>query len=480
MKKTVSILAAILCLALGCVSPGSGWALLGAAGGAFAASLYYVSPEGDDSYPGTSSQPWKTLQHAADQVTAGDDVVIRSGTYAGFRSASAGMAGAPISFRAETGAAAVVNSPGPSAEHGSNIEIEGHDWWIIEGLEITGATLAGVDVREAAHVTVRRCWCHHNGRWGIFTGFADWFTAEENECSYSGAEHGIYASNSGDYNVIRRNACHHNHACGVQLNADPSMGGDGIMSQAVIEDNVVYGNGEAGGAAINLASVRDSLIANNLIYGNSSGGIAGWDDDQGGEWGCKNNKIFNNTVHMPASARWALNLVNGSTGNAVKNNILIHEGAKGGLETDSSSLAGTESDYNIMARASVDDSGMSLSEWQTAYSQDIHSTVQTAAATFSDPGFDYQLRETSFARDHGVALPEVTDDLAGNPRPVGPAPDLGCYEYVPSADLNADGRVDSRDLGILMSLWGSSGPTADINADGAVDGGDLAILLGQW
>jgi len=186
---------------------------------------------------------------------------------------------------------------------------------------------------------------------GIFTAFAEYFTAQYNECSYSSEEHGIYHSNSGDNAVLCYNTCHHNSGCGIQINADPSMGGDGISSNNKITHNILYENGTAGGAAINLASVRDSLIANNLMYNNSAGGIAAWDDGQGYQWGSKNNKYYNNTVHMPSNGRWAINLGNGSTGCLVKNNILIHESNfRGGLEIDGSSLEGFSSDYNIITR----------------------------------------------------------------------------------------------------------------------------------
>lgn len=47
-----------------------------------------------------------------------------------------------------------------------------------------------------------------------------------------------------------------------------------------------------------------------------------------------------------------------------------------------------------------------------------------------------------------------------------------------SADLNADGRVDSLDLGVLLSQWGvGAGKSADLDGDGDVDTGDLSILI---
>ncbi|MZQ82620.1 DUF1565 domain-containing protein [Paenibacillus sp. 5J-6] len=48
-----------------------------AAGG----NIYYVSTSGNDSNAGTLAAPWKTIQRAADVVTAGDTVYVRGGTY---------------------------------------------------------------------------------------------------------------------------------------------------------------------------------------------------------------------------------------------------------------------------------------------------------------------------------------------------------------------------------------------------------------
>ena len=399
------------------------------------AAIYYISTSGNDTSPGSSSAPWRTLQHAADTVSAGDTVMIRSGAYAGFRAQSSGSSGLPITVREDQGATAIINAVGPKNRKGSIIEIEEYNWWVLDGLEVTRAPdNAGIDIRVADHITVRNCYCHHNQKWGIFTGFAGYLTAEYNQCSYSTQEHGIYHSNSGDNAIIRYNTCHHNNACGIQINADPSMGGDGISSNCTVSHNVLYENGSAGGAAINLASVRDSLIANNLIYNNHAGGIAAWDDGAGVDWGSKNNKYYNNTVHMPSDGRWAINLKNGSTGSKVYNNILIHENtARGGLEIDTSSLTGFLSDYNVLTRVSVDETTMSLPDWQsTSYAQDAHSFSQTAGQTFVSPGTDYHLVGTALATDGGTSLPEITDDLDGNLRPKGTGYDIGAYEFVVS------------------------------------------------
>ena len=168
-------------------------------------------------------------------------------------------------------------------------------------------------------------------------------------------------------------------------------------------------------------SVLDAVIG--------KGRIAAWDDDAGIQWGSKNNKYYNNTVHMPSDGRWAINLKNGSTGCKVYNNILIHEnGARGGLEIDTSSLAGFFSDYNVLTRVSVNETTMNLSAWQASYARDVRSFSQTAGQTFVSPGSDYHLLATGLVVNGGIELPEITDDLDGNARPQGAGYDIGAYE----------------------------------------------------
>src|SRR6202008_541842 len=62
---------------------------------------FYVSTTGSDSNPGTISSPWRTIQHAANSVQAGDTVYVRGGVY--HESVSISVSGAvvagPITFQ---------------------------------------------------------------------------------------------------------------------------------------------------------------------------------------------------------------------------------------------------------------------------------------------------------------------------------------------------------------------------------------------
>src|SRR4029453_17768498 len=97
-----------------------------------------------------------------------------------------------------------------------------------------------------------------NGRWGVLTGFSDDLLIEDNEMSRSVAEHGIYVSNSGDRPGIRRNHVWGNSGNGIHMNGDLSQGGDGVISGAVVEGNLIHGNGRTGGSGINGAGGHSS------------------------------------------------------------------------------------------------------------------------------------------------------------------------------------------------------------------------------
>src|SRR5207302_909819 len=54
--------------------------ILASASRTYAAS-YYVAPNGLDSNPGSQAQPWQTIQKAANMLSPGDTVYVRTGTY---------------------------------------------------------------------------------------------------------------------------------------------------------------------------------------------------------------------------------------------------------------------------------------------------------------------------------------------------------------------------------------------------------------
>lgn len=395
-------------------------------------TAFYVSTNGSDSNDGSRNTPWGTIQYALDQLEPGHTLTILPGTYNEEPVMSrSGAANNKIYIKGQSLDTTLLD--------GSNADrdlffVEDADYIEISNLTISGAPRAGVRLSRSNNIEIRNCLIANNGTWGIFTDFSDDTTISNCDVYGSVEEHGIYISNSSDNAIIRNNLVHHNHGSGIQINADPSMGGDGISSACLIENNLVYENGWGGGAAINLASVRESTIRNNIVAYNYAGGIAAWDDGQGWQWGCKDLIIVHNTIYFrPLEGRWALSLKNGSTGASVYNNILCG-GGRGGFEFNSNVLAGIEIDYNIYYRfnsafvVSIEDgSEYTMQRWRSTL-YDVNSFFDVPGSLFLDAaGGNFHLDGLSSAIDRGIDV-GLDQDFEGDARPQGAGPDIGADE----------------------------------------------------
>lgn len=394
----------------------------------YALSTYYVATTGSNTAAGGENTPWRTLQHAADHVVAGDTVIVRAGNYTGFYLDTDGTSTQRITFQADAGV--VIDTRNATTNDGINLE--GADFVTIDGFTVNGIGRAGIRTVLNEHVIIRNNTCDQNGVWGIFSGHSYDLLIENNETSRSVAEHGIYVSNSGDRPIIRNNTIWGNHANGIHMNGDESQGGDGIISDALVEGNIIFDNGLGGGSGINCDGVQDSIFQNNLLYNNHASGISLYRIDGGA--GSSNNLIVNNTIVQASNARWAINIKNGSTGATVFNNILYnHHSFRGSINVLADSLDGFTSDYNVvMARFSTNDgdSILDLQEWQNATSQDLHSIIATPAELFVDPDQDdYHLKSSSPALNAGTFTLAPDEDIEGRARPDGAAVDIGAYEF---------------------------------------------------
>jgi parallel beta-helix repeat protein len=390
-----------------------------------AAETYHVAPGGSDDATGLDGAPWATLQRAADAVAPGDTVIVAAGEYQGFYLETSGEDGAPITFRAD--GEARITSDNPTTPDGINLE--GASFVRIEGFTVVGATRAGIRAVLCERVELVGNVADANGRWGILTGFCDDLLIEGNECSRSGDEHGIYVSNSGDRPVVRGNVLWGNNANGLHMNGDMFAGGDGVISEALVEGNVILDNGVAGGSGINGDGVVDSVIRNNLLYGNHASGISLYRIDGGAP--STSNLVINNTVVMAEDGRWALNIQDLSTSNTARNNILFHPSPeRGSIDLCAGCEAGFVSDSNVVVdRFTHGDAFLDLAGWRADTGQDAASLTASLDELFVDAAADdYALAAGSPAVD--VADPDGAPDVdvAGNSRPQGAGYDIGALE----------------------------------------------------
>ena len=77
-------------------------------------SEYYVALNGSDANPGTKDKPFKTIQHCADLMEAGDICLVRAGTYREIvRPKNGGRKGDPIRYAAYPGEKVVLSGTEP-------------------------------------------------------------------------------------------------------------------------------------------------------------------------------------------------------------------------------------------------------------------------------------------------------------------------------------------------------------------------------
>jgi parallel beta-helix repeat protein len=404
-------------------------------------TTYYVSPAGSDAAPGTSSAAaFATLQHAADLVAAGDTVDVLAGTYnqgfvLGWDNPQNGTASAPITFHAEPGAIIT----GRNNKTADAIDLEGASYITVEGFTITNPsssiTRAGIRSVTNHNVIIRNNNVDGMGTWGIFTAFSDDTLIEGNTASHSQTQHGIYVSNSSQRPVIRGNTLFGNYSCGLHMNGDVSQGGVGVITGALVENNIIYDNGAGGGSGINCDGVQNSRFQNNLIYDEHASGISLYKIDAAQS--STGNVIVNNTIIIAPDGRWAVNIQDASTENLVYNNILLNENpSHGSIDISSDSVSGFGSDYNaVMDRFTPDDNNFqTLAQWRAGTGQDQHSFVASEALLFtSAPAGDFTLSTMSPAIDAGAVASSPNQppsyDLLGNARPQGAGYDLGAYEF---------------------------------------------------
>ena len=111
-------------------------------------AVYYVATTGSDASPGTQAAPWRTIQHAATSVKAGDTVNIRVGVYneAVTPSVSGSATAGSITFQSYPGETATIDGTGLKVTNGQSglFNISSRDYITVSGLEFRNFTSKSV------------------------------------------------------------------------------------------------------------------------------------------------------------------------------------------------------------------------------------------------------------------------------------------------------------------------------------------------
>ena len=333
-------------------------------GGAF-----YVATGGDDANPGTEALPWRTLQHAAQNVGPGDTVLVRGGVYAEAVTiaVSGSETGGYVTFKSYPGETAVIDGGGLTvpADGGALINIDSQSYVIVQGFELRNYVTddpdrvpMGVYVSgDAHHIQLLDNHIHrienNGGKDGNAHGIAVYGTeapAAIHDLLIRGNElHDLKLGNSealvlnGNVHAftVTRNRVHDNDNIGIDIIGFEETAPDPVYDQArdgVVSENEVYNidtvtnpayGGEQSAAAIYVDGGARVVIERNRVYG-SNFGIEIASEHKGRATShvtVRNNLIYRN--HIAGLAMGGYDRQRGSTENcAIVNNTFFQNDVK--------------------------------------------------------------------------------------------------------------------------------------------------------
>ena len=444
-----------------------------------------------DTGPGTSAQPFCTINAGAAKAQAGDTVLVRAGTYAGTSTnpANSGTASGPITFTANPGvlisggtqAFALssrsyitvtgftitgTSSYGISVSGGGTVVISGNTV-STAGLPVSGSIAAGIYLSNVAGGQVSGNVTHDNSSDGIaLTGTTTGVTVRGNTSFHNANQYqrnatGINVTAPG--NTVVGNLTYANEDSGINI----YPGGN----NSVVTDNVTYGNGDHGIDDLNVTGGR---ITGNTVFYNCTTGINV--EGTSGSYVIENNVAVNNATGA------VINPTPINPPGAYTNSCNRRDGNIGVWD---SAPATSGANYNLVWQTGT---GVEYRWAGTAYATRaalFAATAQEAVGIFADPKFanptagNFQLTAGSPAIDSAdsAATGEQTTDLAGHPRVddsttpnTGAGPraydDRGAYEYQPpvgpTAALTVTPSSGSAPLAVTADASASTAGSAPI------------------
>ena len=507
-------------------------------------NFYFVdqnNPQASDENPGTEDLPWKTINHAAEVLQAGDTVLVRGGVYNVGSSPSwstpavtpsnSGTPGNPITFKAYPGNQVTITTSGGQAAIGSNgknyivwdgftVEMFGRMKGILlmntKGCIIQNCTVIGdyidttdnhdgIRVEASEDTIVRNCIIHgvKGDSWNS-SGIKCYNVTDlivEN-CEIYDCYTGIFDKEEGRYNVYRKNIIHDiGPGPSILLHTQGGLSTEGIE----INQNIIYNSPKICFACSHPMEHKNVKIYNNAFYdvaidSKRSPNLQIW------------NNIFYNT-DFSIIAR-----INGTP--TYSNFNCFYPTAK--FET------GRYTDNDVIYN--------SLSEWQNGTNLDLNSLNQDPL--FVNPtSHNFHLQPSSSCLNAGIdrqdydndgnttesinmgayitgnetiGLIDLTQYIVEDSQPTTCASQNGvcCNEnqicqngtFISSSDcgnlcctgecvspsilgdLNQDNKVNSLDFQILIQKFKETQniEIEDLNSDGIVDVKDIGILMHYW
>ena len=424
----------------------------------------WVSPAGSDGGTGSQTDPWRSIEHAASAVTAGDVVCIGAGTYVPADGEAtfevSGTSQSPIVFTTQgedvTVEGGLTFDQGTSHVQIDGLRIQGFSVWgvtvlgdnrgiALSGLEITGGEagirltvgdsgddpaygpVIGVTIEQS---TISDC---------VYSGL-DCTPGPCNDLTLSELEifaAGVSAGFAGDGIAVERGAnilvedchIHDNGGDGIDLNSR-DLGDD--MPGIVVRRNRVGRNGTNG-----IKAWAGGRIVNNLVFDSGSTALV----LESGSYEIVNNTFASIGTYDYLAILGNYDALHPATVRLFNNIFSNDDPEMGGVMVFIPELVTLTADHNLYYNPHRDDlicaanlagepcftpGDINGGAWTAASGQGAHS-LSADPLYFAGAADDHHLTASSPAVDAGSAAEAPTSDLDGLPRDA--APDIGAYEY---------------------------------------------------
>ena len=361
------------------------------------AATYYVATTGNNSNPGTSTKPWRTVAYAVGKMVAGDTTYVRGGTYkeGNIRFGRSGTSSAPIKLLSAPGEFPIIDFVDKASSkqivfsnnNGSN---KPTGWITVEGFQVRNA-YTGFKINNGHDLTIRRN-SIQNSSAQAFHGNGTRILIERNKINNNGTSstygHGLYLN--GTAIKIISNLIYGNKCYGIQVNG-----------------TVSYNSSSHPGPEYVLSS--NWVITNNTIAYNGCAGVVLWRSTP--NLRAENNIFYENANTKSSATAQGINFIStSSTGMVFRNNLSYASGSGAVNFLGTAAKQGTH----------YTQSGNIVNTLRPAF-------VNAPATLPSSPNF--ALPSGSFAIDKGLVISSAKIAYNGTSRPKGSTYDVGAYEY---------------------------------------------------
>ena len=254
------------------------------------ANTYYVAQSSAGSGDGSSFSNRMSVSRHNSRSFSGNDIIYLCDTITStVTPPSSGTSGHYITYRGDyAGHAGVLNHS--FAESSRGLNVNGKNYLIIDGLEVTGQTLSGIWIYNGStHVAITNCEIHHiygSGEDADSTGInlsgsASYITIGGSSGNGNNIHHIGKGTGSGDIQM-QENVTNVIISYNTIWSDGTDYGIDGIVNTGcdylLIEYNTIYGHQEAQGSnqgedGIDMKECHDIIIRYNEVYGNRQNGI---------------------------------------------------------------------------------------------------------------------------------------------------------------------------------------------------------------